>query len=663
MDGNDLKKMTCSFPVWDAFTANPQSTAEKRIAHTDWLNADVSDVKKHALDYYSQKLKREISLAEDLLFSIAPNSKFQITPILANGKPAVLAVEKKSGEGASAFVLAGGTIFAVGARFNMMKTGLPWGNILIQGAIGSGMILAIHEGVEFLHPPKKVMPLADVSGFVGTLKLMDLGSKGLAKIGILKSGMFPDGIGLAHLAQAMPMFAVSGLAVSSGFNELGCKFGTRCNEIGSLFTTMIGYTALSQTTTLMTRAIEPSVEFATKFPQLVTFAESNPAIAGAFARLGAAYGSTIGTRLVPAAIGCGDGAITLSLPGALGFGGIGGGVYLASDGLAGGSGVLGGTLQGIGAAGVVMFGSWIGGSIVDAYDWASDNTKDHDYDLVDFTWKYMNMNAGGIIAGLFNPLIKGIQALTISDEVYKDMQFFWGRWADGCNNWVNSMSEKFILPLALSTMKINPSNGKPEIDYSSIGYALIKMYGDAQVSDKCNGEHCVSNADSVKSIYSMIDRFINSSQKHRLSDEAILFRQAVSKDGRIVDKGAFKSFLKIVISKYAKNGVLYNAVRKEYKRVNLRFLEKLVSLGLAKKDDSGKIIATRVDYKNLDDEQAAFIFGGKAVYMAFISGEIKDASDIQSPYFAMRRRVKMLKHTMEISLPYKFNSNVLMSIL
>ncbi|MBT3182760.1 MAG: hypothetical protein HN337_09680, partial [Deltaproteobacteria bacterium] len=284
-----------------------------------------------------------------------------------------------------------------------IKPKLPVQGMLIQGGIGTGIFLGIHYGVLALGVPEEIAHYVDVPVMMGAFNLVDQGSAMLANRGILSNRVFPGGINWGSVAHATPFVIWGSVGSSYLMDSLGFEHGTAGNLIGTIGLTTTGYVGISQTTGLLSQAAAPTAEFAAAHPHVIEVAKHFPKTTAAFSNLGAAYATTRGIGLVPATVNIGSKTLTLGTVGAGGSTG----VYIAGGGFAGGGGVLAGGLQAVGAAGVVALGSWVGGGIVDIWAWASGRSKDPDYQLIDFTWNYINTEATcGLVNSIFGPLMK-----------------------------------------------------------------------------------------------------------------------------------------------------------------------------------------------------------------------------------------------------------------
>lgn len=555
-----------------------------------------------------------------------------------------------------------------GGGSNGVRPGLPVNRMLIQGGIGAGIFLGIHYGVVEMGVPEHLAPYVDVPATLGTFALVDSGSAFLAEQGFLNQRVFPNGIQWGNVAHAAPFFVVGSVTTGFALDGLGCEFGTTCNTVGTVGITTTGYVGLSQTTGLLTTASEvmanpaaaESVAFASRYPRVMAFAQQFPRTTTTFTRLGTAYGTATGVGLTPATINIGSRTLTLGA----GVGSAGGGVFLAGGGVAGGGGVLGGGLQVIGAVGVVALGSWVGGGIVDFWAWASGNSDDPDYQLIDYTWDYMNVQvAGSFINAIFGPVIRGIQSIAISDEVWEGMELHWGMWSRGCNDWADGI-DGVLLSLALSTTTGSGfDTGNPDLSfhYEPFAREIERFYTSDTKPEGCGeddgpedtngqGDRCISNSEAVEMIYGTVDRLRPSSQGYRLDDNTEAIRDMIPQDGEMGSyrRSRVEAHLRRLVSEGQENGQLRRVARRVLRGSRRQLGQNMVDLGLARFEGED-VVPIHVDPSDLTDAQLQFLYGGRAVYGRVTRGEITDRSQIQSDYIVLRQRIDALEHIMEVT--------------
>ncbi len=601
-------------------------------------------------------------------------------PKFGNAKPeAVVFVDKKNPKPTDALLSGDDTLAAGGIGMLLlgsmapggtggggpggMRPALPVKGMLIQGGIGTGVFLGIHYGVLAVGIPERIAPYADVTAMMGGFHLLDRGSAFLASKGFLSNRLFPGGINWGGFAHASPFLIWGSVGSSYLMDAAGYEFGSAGNLIGTVGLTTTGYVGLSQTTSLLSQASSPSLQFAARHPHVVAFAEHFPKTTAAFSNLGTAYATTRGVGLVPQSLNIGSKSLLLGTAGAGGTSGI----YLASGGWAGGAGYLAGGLQAIGAAGVVALGSWIGGGIVDIWAHASGYADDGDYKLIEFTWNHMNVEvAGSFLNAVFGPLIRGIQALTIPDEVYEGMELNWKTWIYSCNNWANSI-DQIMISFALVSMTLESSGSEgPHIsfNYEIFRKGLEQYLQSKTVSKGCkdsdDGGKCKSNSEVTTAVMGMYKMLMESSQKYNMSNNMIDLAQLISRNGSVSFEPGTRDYVAGLLEKLQDKGILKFSVQKALKIARNQLNAKMVDVGLMTEEYPDG--CTALDYATGDKacmkvkyvpaklvpgkftkEQIKFLFGDRNTYRLLASKQITDATQIKSESVVLKSRIEALE--------------------
>lgn len=548
--------------------------------------------------------------------------------------------------GGSAFLLGSVSATPSGGAPRGMRPGLPAGNMLLQGGIGAGMLLGIHVAVTKLGVPKQLAPYADVGVMVGVMEASNQVTGALAARGILFKGpLLPHGF-WGSVAQSSPYFVAGSIGIASALDAFGCKFGSTCNTMGTITGTTIGYVGIGQTTHLLTQAAAGSAEFAAQYPRVMAFAEHYPRTTAAFARLGTAYEAAVGVGLEPATVNIGSRAVVL--------GSRGSGVFYAAGGPAGGAGWLSGGIQALGAFGAVALGSWIGGGIVDLWAWYSGNSSNQTFKLIDLTWHYMNQGAAkelGVVGKaantIFGPVIRGMQALTISDLIWQGMTEHWQRWAGGCNDWTKGI-DKVLLSLALASTTANSIDAKKpqlRINMHALQKGLKIFFTSTKKPADCSDKECMSNAKAVDQVFDMISLLEVSSQRYRLRANTRELYMNLSRKGAIGNKAAMRKYLHQLIRNAQENKIddMWHLAKNMLTQARKQYASRMVQLKLMRKDGD-KLVKVKIRPKDLNAAQKAFLFGGEASYYAFTQGQNPNFSSVQSEYIELRKRINALEY-------------------
>lgn len=503
------------------------------------------------------------------------------------------------------------------------KPGLPFGRMAAYGAAGTLLFVGIHSAVKYAGVPKELVPLADTAGMVGTLLLMDTvhhTSAWMVQQGILSRPIFSSGMQWGSLVQASPYLWTGSVGVAMLIDAAGQKFGNKDwqlggwnNTVATFGITTSAYVGLSTTTSLLTQAgaAAPGSEFALNYPRVMAFARNNPATAAAFQRLGAAYGSATGAGLSWYSV--------------------------KYTGIAGGGGVLGGSLQVLGAIGAVGMGDWAGGVALDFWEWATDKHKDKEYSLVKLTMNYIlsqSAKKAGKVGGFFMKVLPASsRALVIAFKGSTLDQGILDHWI----SWTNDMNQKSkeierdILKLALASVSFD--KGEFRFQDAVFKAAVKKIFTDKK------------NAKAIKDLYEMVGKFRGSPAGNRLTHARTL-TDLVSVRGEY-NRKEMMDYLRGRLQNLHQDGEWDNSlrpmVRNLLRRAKRQYAAKMLKLELAVRI-KGKVKPITVPEDQLTYEQISFLFGGVENYEAVASGQVTSASHLHSESTVMQGRIRALTY-------------------
>ncbi len=586
------------------------------------------------------------------------------------------------------------------------RAGLPVSRMFYQGAIGTGIFLGIHYSVvEGMGVPDHISPYIDTTFMVGGFAAIDSTSAWLSTewatsqtgrtflTGSVGRQMFPNGripqlfgprgIQWGHIAQATPFVFEASIGNAYALDAVGCEFGSTCNTVGNIALTTGEYVGVGTTTHLLwtanmaqnamaieaaggtlTPEMEAALQFARNNPRIMAFAESFPRTAAAFTYLGDSYAyATAGTlatgeaALAPQIITIGGRGVTLGV----GVGGTGGGVFLA-EGLAGGAGVGGIALQTLMAGGAVILGNWVGGGIVEIWKWASGYNDDPEGALIDFTWDYMNREvAGGFLNTLFGAVIKGIQSVFISDEVYEGMEIKWDQWVRSLNGWGDAVGDAVLVNALLSVDGTGFESGEVNLGMNRTDFdrLLRQLFqNDQEAADGTTFQESLDAVYGTNDNPGMYDRIRPTHRGSRdysggpaLNANIIAIQDNVSQRGSISGRARTRRFVSGLVERSQESGRLHGHVETALTGVRQYYLQRMVGVGLAEMNEAGEAVPLPLGYEDLNDDQMTFLFGGREVYQRVTAGEITDPAEIQSESIMLQNRIRALEYLLGVTAP------------
>lgn len=622
---------------------------------------------------------------------------------------------------------------------------LPIGRMALGAGIGGGLLLGVHysivEGGLFFGEgqgiPMELAPLVDTGILFGGVAAVDYGSAGLARLGVTSGRVFPHGVGYGGMVQGMGFAMPLAYGSSAAFHAAGWEYGSTENFVGTVGTTVSGYVGVSTTTRLLAMSQNPVVlrlaanpalaseilstqsarMLSWRFPELHALAGSDEALlraagyvekngrvivyAGEHARLtqaalrlDAGYASATGRMplsgapapwLQPAVVG----GRTLSLPGALGAGGLGGGIYIAGGGPAGGAGFVGGGLQVVGVAGAVLLGVWVGEGIVHTTLWAMDLDDDPDAELVDVTWNHIHQQAGAYVLGdtvgpvfgtIFDWPMRGIESTpyVMCEYLIPDSQWMGllsgpmaptiigGRMACDATHNGDVMGEGLEVQWNLWELQINLWGGQTrdmlmrlalygavgegfDEDNPAAGPQSVRFYEDAFRGNVASimGDETPNSEGYTKrmeggSVYRMAALFRDSTQGRRLEAPLKDVMSVFTSDGQAKHLSDLPGFLRAQVREKQEAGHLRGEIRRMLMGARQEYATRLVDLGLAQQAEDDSL--SPITPERLTTAQSIFLYGGDAGYAAVVDGSAKRPADMHPEAVIMQNRIRTLQY-------------------
>lgn len=454
-------------------------------------------------------------------------------------------------------LLMAGTLLSTGKIGEKMGGPRPIGtpspsfvSIGIQIGVTTALYAFIDDKVIHSSIPENLKPQAIIGGTLlgyeflyQTGQVANLGAAWLEGRGIISLGgnqLFPStpaGTRWRRIGGALPMGYVVGTGAALLYDEMGLPLGTFENDVATFGTVATGYVG--------------GALLAQKYPELAAIYRA----------------STTGAGMEVATVG----GRALSL---------GENIFLASGGPAGGAGVLGGVMQGFGAAGAVGLGNFVGQTAVDIWAYASDTDEDPDYRLMMAAYNYLLHDASGTVLFIFGgAIMKGMQAIAsaCSDDFDREL---WQSIEDTQDKWVRG-SEQFGKAVEQDLVQVYASHirGDGTVNWDSLQrdlYVLFGRYGE----------------ETMETQYKNLEL-----TGHRAT-QAQKIKDLLSVKGSIQSEKKFKESM---------DGLIPNLLA-TVKRENEN---RLIALKLGERDAQGKFHEIKVSHMNA--EQAAFYNGSGGV--------------------------------------------------